>query len=121
MDLYHKADTINLINSDFSGKTLKNHQFKDKNGILVFYAPWCRHCQSSSSMWKTISSTFKNKFPIGVVNCDDFDNQNFKLLKTFNIKAYPTIKFVSKSGKVLDFDIGDTMDEIIYFIWTKLK
>lgn len=119
MDLYRRSDTINLNYEDLKTKKVDNENFKNKKGLIIFYAPWCGHCQSSANMWKTISTAFKNKFPIGVVNCEDVKNNNHLLLKTFNIKAYPTIKYVTQNGTVYNYKGKTDKDDIIYFIWNK--
>ena len=119
MSLYRRSNTVNLNYDDFDKKKVDNENFKDKRGIIVFYAPWCGHCKSSAEMWRSISTTFKNKFPIGVVNCEDTEKNNHLLLRTFNIKAYPTIKYVTRNGTVYNYKGKENKEDIIYFIWNK--
>jgi len=119
-DFYKKSSVITLIKTDFDNKKVVNKDFKNKNGLIVFYAPWCSHCQAMIDMWKNIATTFKYRFIIGAVNVEDVDHDNGKLLKTFNIGKYPTIKYVTKTGNVVKYTGVRTEDDLLFFIWNKM-
>ena len=118
--IYTDSDVTELYTKDFNQKKVNHTIFKKKNGLITFYAPWCKHCQNMKEMWENLASTFKNQFIIAAVNVENVDRNNGKLLKTFNISKYPTIKYVTKTGTVVKYDGIRNYDDIVYFIWNKI-
>ena len=123
MNLYDKySGVIELKGKDFIHKNNKvyiNHkEFKDKNGLIMFYAPWCRHCQNMVEMWSDLAIQFKHQFTIAVVNCENKDNH--KICSKIDIKYYPTIKYVSKDSLLHNYDEPYTKDDFIYFICSQI-
>tara|TARA_B100000780_G_C21126993_1_gene457830 strand:+ start:13200 stop:13586 length:387 start_codon:yes stop_codon:yes gene_type:complete len=118
--IYNNTSVIELNKSDFNRKKVKHIDFEKKNGLIVFYAPWCKHCKNMKDMWENLASTFKYQFAIAAVNVEDTNKNNGKLLKTFNISIYPTIKYVTKTGTVIKYEGIQNYDDIVYFIWNKI-
>ena len=119
------SSVIELTNNSFIKKKdefyLKNDFFKNKKGLIVFYAPWCGHCVNMKMTWIEISRIFKNKFSIGAVNCENKQMNNHKLRKNMKIIGYPTIKYVNKKGKIFDYNGLNSINELIVFICKKEK
>lgn len=119
--LYPKyTEVINLTDKDFKidGRKVKiiNKHFKDKMGLIVFYAPWCIHCKNMVEMWSDLAIQFKNIFPIGAVNSDREEEISNKL----KIRYYPTIKVVTKKGNISNYKGRMDKDELIYYICSKI-
>jgi len=122
-NLYSKfSGVVELTTKDFqiSDKkmTVHNPEFKDKYGLIAFYAPWCGHCKAMVEMWSDLAIQFKHKFAIGSVNCEN--KNNYLLCSHFRIKYYPTIKYVTKNGIIYDYEGGQDKDDMLYFICSKL-
>jgi hypothetical protein len=67
--------------------------------MMIYYAKWCGHCQSSFEDWKKLSKKQKGKvFMIESENCPE-------------VTSFPTIKVV-KNGKVSDYDGERTADDM---------
>lgn len=121
--LYSKfSGVIELNPKDFkmskNKSILKNKNFINKPGIIIFYADWCKHCQNSVEMWSDLALEFKNKFPIGAVQCDAKKNEDLCIINKINY--YPTIKLVNNKGELFDYKGSSNKDDIIYFICTKI-
>ena len=94
---YTNSDVIELTSKDFNGKILINDRFKNKNGIIKFYAPWCPHCVEMTNPLKFLAKELKKyDFLIGVVNTDT----NLQLAQTFNISGIPTLYTINTDGKI---------------------
>jgi thiol-disulfide isomerase/thioredoxin len=100
-DLYDlDSGIIELKYNDFIKKNNDYYTKKNiKEGLLIFYAPWCKHCITLSKDLKNLVSDYVNKFFIGVVNVEDLNNKNDILSNIFNIKSYPTY-FIIKNNKI---------------------
>ncbi len=119
-DIYKDSSgVIELKNKDFSinSKKVTNKNFKNKNGLIVFYAPWCNHCQKMAEMWSDLSVQFKNIFILGAVNCEDVNN--YPIRNKLKIRMYPTVKYVTKNGTLYNYEGKMDKDDIIYFITSR--
>ena len=94
--------------------TINDKYFGKKNGFLIFYSIYCRHCKESVEFWSNIAINNLNSFPIGAVNCQDLKNKNDYLIPLLKISHYPTIKFI-ENGEIKDLDIGNIDISNIYF------
>ena len=64
--------------------------------MMIYYAKWCGHCQSSFEDWKKLSKKHKGKiFMIESENCPE-------------ITSFPTIKI--KNGKISDYNGERTVE-----------
>lgn len=111
------SGVIELKPSDFlSYKKIKNKYFKDKPCLLIFYAPWCGHCNTMKEYISEIAIQFRYQFPIGVVNCEN--PTNYKLCQKFGIQGFPTIFFQDPKGVIMPYNFGRSKDDIINFIYS---
>ncbi len=87
-----------------------------KRGIIIFYAPWCKHCINMYDDIIELSINYMNIFPICVVNIEDLENKNDFLALYANVSKYPTMKVLNKNLIVENYNNELTKDNITYFI-----
>jgi thiol-disulfide isomerase/thioredoxin len=100
---------------------IKNKYFKEKNGFILFYVPWCKFCKKFSELYTELALSNINLFYFGAVNCDDVNNKNDKLCNYENILKYPTLKYINKDGSLTNYEHEYNIDNLIYFINTKIN
>ena len=118
ISIYKDTPVLELTYNDFIKKKINHSEFKNKNGLITFYAPWCIHCKKMRDKWIELAESFNDKFVISAINIEDFTVGNDKLLYTFQVKKYPTMFFVKKN-KLIPYK-ETNIDNIIYFIWNNL-
>ena len=92
-------------------KSKKKSNFENSPSAMIFYAPWCGHCQHSMGDFKNATEQSNGK--IQMVNSDD--PQNKELLQKYNVKGFPTIK--STNGE--DYTGPRTASGILNFAQNK--
>jgi thioredoxin-like negative regulator of GroEL len=90
-------------------------------GLVLFYTPWGRSCNDFKYKWSEIALLFKNRFFIGAVNVENQKSKNDILRHDLEITTYPTIKYVSKNGKLQKYGGTKNINEIVHFICKKEK
>lgn len=118
-NLFDKCDdnVVELKNNDFAvngiGEIIVAHpNFRGKEGLIMFYAPWCNFCKSKQSMWCNLAMINGTQFVIGALNCDK--NQEFAQYS--HVNKYPTFKLVHKDGTMTSYTHPTTFDGIQKFI-----
>lgn len=91
-----------LVKDDIVRKIGDNKMFV----FVVFYAPWCGHCQNMVDMWKDLSIRSKDtNIGFCAYNCEDEENR--KLLTTgddknkIKVQYYPTLKFMNEKNELV--------------------
>jgi len=103
------------ITEGYSGSDGKNAE------LILFYVDWCPHCKTAKPEWETIKSSFDGKKINGYtvvftdVNCTNETKEIEKMISTYKIEGYPTIKMI-KDGQVIDFDAKPTQSSLTKFI-----
>jgi len=81
--------------------------------LVTFYAPWCGHCRKLEPVMDEVAKHFNEKTQMAIAKIDA--TRYFKAANHFEIKAYPTIKFIS-GKKIIDFSGERRKDDLIEFI-----
>jgi len=110
------------------GKTIENMENPsgDKNAeLMLFHVDWCPHCKTAKPEWEQVKAEYQNKSINGYkvmfteINCTDETPEKVKMIETYKIEGYPTIKLV-KDNQVIDFDAKPTKDTLTKFLNTVL-
>jgi thiol-disulfide isomerase/thioredoxin len=96
-------------------KKVNDSMFKKKNGLIIFYSHFCKHCIDSSELWINIAINYMYKINIAAVNCYNIKDENEKLVPLLHIDRFPTIKIV-KDGNLYDTDLKKITYENISFL-----
>jgi thiol-disulfide isomerase/thioredoxin len=124
-DIYgEEKGIIELKLEDFNYKDkklhIKNSYFNDKKGFIIFYAPWCKHCNKISNLLIDLALLNINIFNFGSINAENIKDGNDKVCIYENITKFPTIKYINTDGTLLDYQYEYTLDNLLYFINTNL-
>jgi thiol-disulfide isomerase/thioredoxin len=110
------------------GKTIENmeNQSSDKAAeLMLFHVDWCPHCKTAKPEWDQVKDEYQNKSINGYkvmfneINCTDETPEKVKMIETYKIEGYPTIKLV-KDNQVIDFDAKPTKETLTKFLNTVL-
>jgi thiol-disulfide isomerase/thioredoxin len=110
------------------GKTIENmeNQSGDKTAeLMLFHVDWCPHCKTAKPEWDQVRAEYQNKSINGYkvmfneINCTDETPDKVKMIETYKIEGYPTIKLI-KDNQVIDFDAKPTKETLGKFLNTVL-
>lgn len=78
-----------IANSQSRDLTTSNFDSAISKGIsmVMFYAPWCGHCQHLKPVWDDLARRVQSNVVIAKVNCDEEPN----LASRFNIAGFPSL------------------------------
>lgn len=104
---YKKKDKKLYINNDF---------FKDKRGIIIFYAPWCIHCKTLAQLMFELAAEYVNLFYFGAVNIENSEDKNDILRIYANVTTIPKVMYINDDYSLSEYKYPLTEDNLIYFI-----
>lgn len=127
-DLYKSIPQVDeLKTKDFGVKekhiVVENPKFQNKLGLIMFYAPWCPHCNSPNTvkMWTDLADVAQEYFSVGAFNCEDRENGNNRFAEVINIRGYPTIMIVKKNGHLHKYRGERSVPTILNYMCKKYK
>jgi len=88
-----KANNVVHLNlENFDSEVKNSHHF------VMFYAPWCGHCQRLKPTWEVLANQLAddgNKITIAQVDC----TTDAELCSQHDVTGYPTLKFFVRGTK----------------------
>ena len=86
--------------------------------LILFYAPWCGHCQAFSPEYEKAAKALKGIFKIGAVDAD----KEKELGGKYGIRGFPTVKFFGiHKDKPVDYNSARTAESVIDFMFEKAR
>jgi len=91
--------------------------------IMLFYTDWCPHCKTAKPEWEQVKAEYNGKQIHGYtiifteVNCTNESPDVEKMMNTYKIDGYPTIKLV-KDNQIIDYDAKPTKATLTQFLNT---
>jgi len=93
--------------------------------LMLFYTDWCPHCKTAKPEWEQVKTEYDGKTINGYqivfteVNCTNETPDVEKMMETYKIEGYPTIKLL-KDGQVIEFDAKPSRANLNQFLNTVL-
>jgi len=117
-----------VVHPNANGAVGKTPEKTKHATLYMFYVTWCPHCTKAGPEWDSLVTSMEGRPINGTVvsfekiNCtdDDSDPQIAKLMSTYSIDSFPTIKLVKDDNQVIDFDAKITEDNLKTFLKTTL-
>ena len=115
---YKNTNVIELGYDDFKVKKNKIHvdhaKFKNKLGLIKFYAPWCPHCTDMVETLSYLSDQLQDYgFVVAAVNCDDTELRNDQLAQDIGIEGFPSLYFVNGQGELQEYQGGRDLENLL--------
>ncbi|PWZ28591.1 Protein disulfide-isomerase [Zea mays] len=115
---FRKSEPIPEVNNEpvkvVVADNVHDFVFKSgKNVLIEFYAPWCGHCKKLAPILDEAATTLQSDEEVVIAKMDATAND---VPSEFDVQGYPTLYFVTPSGKVTSYDSGRTADDIVDFI-----
>jgi thiol-disulfide isomerase/thioredoxin len=91
--------------------------------IMLFYTDWCPHCKTAKPEWEQVKAEYDGKQIHGYtiifteVNCTNDSPDVEKMLNTYKVEGYPTIKLV-KDNQIVDYDAKPSKATLTQFLNT---
>ena len=94
-DLFKSSHVEHLDKSRLEG--LLNGP-RDKDTIVVLYAPWCRFCQAMEESYQTVAANLRSNGNLRVAKFQADVERDFAAEK-FGLKTFPHVAMLPKGGK----------------------
>ena len=86
-----ESDVVVLESSTFEHETQAVTGATTGDWFVKFYAPWCGHCKKLAPIWDELAADLKGEVNVAKVDV----TENRKLGQRFEIKGFPSLKFLS--------------------------
>lgn len=104
------AEVIQLDVKNFEHLTQATTGATTGDWLIKFYAPWCGHCRKMEPTYERVAEMLHGEVNVARVDVP----ANRELGTRFDVKGFPTIKFLSK-GKVYDYAGRRTAEDLVEF------
>ena len=112
MNPTYKANSENIPVNSGSNKQAE---------LLLYSVDWCPHCKTAKPEWDSLKQEYQGKIINGYsiiftdVNCTNETPEVEKLMNTYKVEGYPTIKLL-KDGQVIEYDAKPTKATLTQFL-----
>ena len=104
-----------LLNGDNFEKEVVQ---SDDIWLILFYAPWCGHCQDFSPEYEKAARALKGIFKIGAIDAD----KERAIGGKYGIQGFPTVKFFGvDKDKPVEYNSARKAESVIDFMLEKAK
>ena len=112
---FDSNSAVILLNQEqFNKEVVKSNDI----WLILFYAPWCGHCQAFSPEYEKAAKALKGIFKIGAVNGDE----EKILSEKYGIKGFPTVKFFGlNKDKPVDYNSARKAESVVDFMFEKAR
>mmetsp|Transcript_28497 Transcript_28497/g.72629 ORF Transcript_28497/g.72629 Transcript_28497/m.72629 type:complete len:491 (+) Transcript_28497:2108-3580(+) len=98
-----------------TGKTFNDIVMDEEKDVLIeMYAPWCGHCKQLAPTYEKLGEKFAKDNDVVIAKIDATANDI--PVPSLQARGYPTLKFVTKKNKVIDYSGERTLEEFSSFI-----
>jgi thiol-disulfide isomerase/thioredoxin len=82
----------------------------------MFYAEWCGHCKTTKPQFQQLIDNYKGPVKIMMIDSEAPENQD--LVKSQNIKGFPTIRYYPSgiSQNYQEYNGGRNVDNFMQFL-----
>lgn len=122
---YIYQNVINKKNVSFKDNNQFNQEGDNTTGneaeLMMFTVDWCPHCKTALPEWNKLKAEYEGKdinnytLIFTQVNCTEETPEVTKLMNTYKIEGYPTIKML-KGNEVIEYDAKPQYDTLKEFI-----
>jgi thiol-disulfide isomerase/thioredoxin len=118
---YNQKSSVSKSTENFENGPDDKHAAE----LMFFSVDWCPHCKTAKPEWEQLKAEYKDKKINGYkviftdIDCTKETAQVEKLMNTYKIEGYPTIKLL-KDGQVIDYDAKPTKETLVKFLNTVL-
>ena len=122
MNLYDENKGIpDLTYEDFYYKNkklyIKNKNFLNNKGFVIFYAAWCSHCKKITNLMYKFKNEYINILNIGAVNVENVKNKNDIIACNANVTTLPHLMYINDvDNSLIMYNFPITEENIFYFL-----
>ena len=88
--------------------------YKENKTLIIFYAPWCKHCLNMVDDVNELQLNNMHKFTILSVNITK--KFNFKLADELKISSIPKAFVLKKKNQLIPFNKQINYENLFYYI-----
>lgn len=102
-------------------ENIENPDASKQAELILFSVDWCPHCKTAKPIWEELKTEYENTTINGYtvlftdVNCTNESPEIEKMIATYKIEGYPTIKLL-KDGKVIEYDAKPSKSTLTEFL-----
>ncbi len=102
---------IEAFDNENAGEKKQNDKL-----FVMYYAEWCGHCKRTMPEFQKLMDNYKGDIKIVAINSED--NENKELVKSQNIKGYPTIRYYPEgiSDNYKEYENGRTYNDFVQYL-----